>query len=128
MHLFQNRTTWYSPQRDISELPLSTVVEHGLTISASVQPRLNDPGIEMKYVTQRELLAALKMTVLGTSSPLHTWDSVSETFVQIVAKKHAHGILLVDDKDEIVSKRSLRFLLGLGCSSPSLYVVSFRAF
>ncbi|KAJ7880996.1 gamma-tubulin complex, DGRIP91/SPC98 component protein [Mycena olivaceomarginata] len=77
-----------------------------------VQPRLNDPGIEVKYVTQHELLTALKMTVLGTSSPLHTWDPVSETFVQIVAEKGTRGILLVDDKDEVVSKRFVRFYLA----------------
>jgi hypothetical protein len=73
---------------------------------------LNDPGIEVKYVTQHELLTALKMTVLGTSSPLHTWDPVSETFVQIVAEKGTRGILLVDDKDEVVSKRFVRFYLA----------------
>ncbi|KAJ7495895.1 gamma-tubulin complex, DGRIP91/SPC98 component protein [Mycena galericulata] len=81
-----------------------------------VQPRLNDPGTEFKYVAQRELLAALKLTVLGISSPLHTWDPDSETFVQIVADKVSRGILLVDDKDEVVSARS-RFLTSL-CHSP----------
>ncbi|KAJ7430805.1 gamma-tubulin complex, DGRIP91/SPC98 component protein [Mycena galericulata] len=48
----------------------------------SVQPRLNDPGTEFKYVAQRELLAALKLT--------------------IVADKVSRGILLVDDKDEVL--------------------------
>ncbi|KAJ7352355.1 gamma-tubulin complex, DGRIP91/SPC98 component protein [Mycena albidolilacea] len=79
-----------------------------------VQPRLNDPGIEVKYVTQHELLTALKMTVLGTSSPLHTWDPVSETFVQIVAEKGTRGILLVDDKDEVVSKSWISGFLTIG--------------
>lgn len=68
---------------------------------------MNDPRVELKYVRQRELLSALKMTVLGISSPLHTWDPGSETFVQIVAQKGAQGILLIDDKDEVVSARSV---------------------
>ncbi|KAJ6587217.1 gamma-tubulin complex, DGRIP91/SPC98 component protein [Mycena vulgaris] len=79
-----------------------------------VQPRLNDPGTELKYVTQRELLAALKMTVLGISSPLHTWDPVSETFIQIVGEKAAHGLLLVDDKDEVVSGSLISRFLTIG--------------
>ncbi|KAJ6594217.1 Spc98 family-domain-containing protein [Mycena capillaripes] len=79
-----------------------------------VRPRLNDPDIEVKYVTQRELLGALKMTVLGTSSPLHTWDPVSEIFVQIVAEKGTYGILLVDDKDEVISKSLISRFLTIG--------------
>ncbi|KAF8210658.1 Spc98 family-domain-containing protein, partial [Mycena galopus ATCC 62051] len=79
-----------------------------------VRPRLNDSNIEVKYVTQHELLAALKMTVLGTSSPLHTWDPVSETFVQTVAQKGTRGILLVDDKDEVVSKSWISGFITIG--------------
>ncbi|KAJ7497604.1 gamma-tubulin complex, DGRIP91/SPC98 component protein [Mycena latifolia] len=79
-----------------------------------VQPRLNDPNTELKYVGQHELLSALKMTVLGISSPLHTWDPVSETFVQIVAEKGTHGILLVDDKDEVVSASFISRFLTIG--------------
>ncbi|KAJ6498990.1 gamma-tubulin complex, DGRIP91/SPC98 component protein [Mycena sanguinolenta] len=79
-----------------------------------VQPRLNDPNIEVKYVTQRELLVGLKMTILGTSSPLHTWDPISETFVQVVAQKGTHGILLVDDKDEVVGTSWISGFLTIG--------------
>ncbi|KAJ7772683.1 gamma-tubulin complex, DGRIP91/SPC98 component protein [Mycena maculata] len=79
-----------------------------------VQPRLNDPGAELKYVTQKELLTALKMSVLGISSPLHAWDPISETFVQIVSVKGAHGIMLVDDKDEVVSGSFISRFLAIG--------------
>ncbi|KAJ6476059.1 gamma-tubulin complex, DGRIP91/SPC98 component protein [Mycena vitilis] len=79
-----------------------------------VHPRLKDPDIELKYVTQRELLVSLKMTVLGTSSPLHTWDSTSQTFVQIVGEKGTHGILLIDDKDEVVSKSFISRFFTIG--------------
>ncbi|KAJ7091104.1 Spc98 family-domain-containing protein [Mycena epipterygia] len=79
-----------------------------------VQPRLNDPGTELKYVTQHELLTALRMTVLGISSPLHTWDPISETFVQVVSQKGTHGILLIDDKDEVVSMSLISRFLAIG--------------
>ncbi|KAK7005800.1 spindle pole body component [Favolaschia claudopus] len=79
-----------------------------------VQPRLNDPHIEIKYVTQQELLSALKMTVLGTSSPLHSWDPVTETFVQVVTQKGARGVLAVDDKDEVVSESWIYGFLTIG--------------
>ncbi|KAJ7077325.1 gamma-tubulin complex, DGRIP91/SPC98 component protein [Mycena belliarum] len=79
-----------------------------------VRPRLNDPCTELKYIAQRELLGALKMTVLGIASPLHAWDPVSETFVQVVAEKGAHGILLVDDKDEVVSGSFVSRFLNIG--------------
>ncbi|KAJ7163543.1 gamma-tubulin complex, DGRIP91/SPC98 component protein [Mycena crocata] len=79
-----------------------------------VQPRLNDPRIELKYIAQGSLLTALKMTVLGISSPLHAWDSVSETFVQIVSEKGRRGILLVDDKDEVVSMSLISRFLAIG--------------
>ncbi|KAF7376426.1 Spindle pole body component [Mycena sanguinolenta] len=79
-----------------------------------VQPPLNDPNIEVKYVTQHELLMGLKMTVLGTSSSLHTWDPISETFVQVVAQKGTSGILLVDDKDEVASASWISGFLTIG--------------
>ncbi|KAJ7045832.1 gamma-tubulin complex, DGRIP91/SPC98 component protein [Mycena alexandri] len=91
--------------------------EDGLIFAAAryyVQPRVNDPRVELKYVSQRELLSALKMTVLGIASPLHTWDPGSETFVQIVAQEGARGILLIDDKDEVVSSSLISRFLTIG--------------
>ncbi|KAJ7187937.1 gamma-tubulin complex, DGRIP91/SPC98 component protein [Mycena filopes] len=91
--------------------------EDGLIFAAAryyVKPRVHDPRVELKYVGQRELLSALKMTVLGISSPLHTWDPRSETFVQIVAQKGARGILLIDDKDEVVSASFIARFLTIG--------------
>ncbi|KAJ7217732.1 gamma-tubulin complex, DGRIP91/SPC98 component protein [Mycena pura] len=79
-----------------------------------VQARLNDPGTEVRYVKQHELLASLKMTVLGLSSPLHTWDPVSETFVPVVSQKGTRGILLVDDKDETASASFISRFLSIG--------------
>jgi hypothetical protein len=60
-------------------------------------------------VTQHQLLTALKKTVLGISSSLHTWDPDAQTFLQAVSKVGARGALLVDGKDEVVSSRSEGF-------------------
>ncbi|KAJ6625865.1 Spc98 family-domain-containing protein [Mycena sp. CBHHK59/15] len=79
-----------------------------------VQPPLHDPKTELKYVTQQQLLTALKKTVLGISSPLHTWDPISETFVPTVLQKGTRGIILVDGKDEVVSASLISRFLTIG--------------
>lgn len=71
----------------------------------SVQPRLNDPTKTMVYVTQTELLNALKMTVLGTSSIFHIWNTSEERFVQSGVEEGNQGFLLMDGKDEVISQR-----------------------
>jgi hypothetical protein len=61
----------------------------------------------MIYVTQSALLRALKLTVLGTSSLLHTWDAKSEKFVQSGIEEGRRALIFVDGKDEVVSARSV---------------------
>jgi len=70
-----------------------------------VNPRLYDPSVEMVYVSQNDLLIALKMTVLGTSSIFHTWDASIERFVQSGIGEGKRGFLVIDEKDEVVSQR-----------------------
>jgi hypothetical protein len=48
---------------------------------------------------------ALKMTILGTSSVFHTWDPLSERFVQAGIEEGKLGLLMIDGKDEVVSQR-----------------------
>ncbi|KAJ7066627.1 gamma-tubulin complex, DGRIP91/SPC98 component protein [Mycena amicta] len=91
--------------------------QDGLVVAAAryyVYPRLREPGTELKYLTQQELLAGLKTTVLGLSSPLHTWDAASERFVPLVVQKGARGILLLDDKDETLSSSFMERFLRIG--------------
>lgn len=66
---------------------------------------MSDPSTDMVYVAQDDLLNSLKMTVLGTSSTMHTWDLPSETFKQAGIGKEKRGYLLVDAKDEVISSR-----------------------
>ncbi|KAF8800245.1 gamma-tubulin complex, DGRIP91/SPC98 component protein [Phlegmacium glaucopus] len=86
------------------------VSEQDHIVSASaryyVQPQLYDARTSFVYVTEQELLASLKMTVLGISSPLHTWNSSSERFVQSgTVNTGMRNSIVVDGKDEIVSSR-----------------------
>jgi hypothetical protein len=100
-----NRKVSCSRPFDISEYRSCTGNLCSQPQPLSVQPRLNDPSTEMIYVTQTELLNALKMTVLGTSSIFHTWDASKERFVQAGIEEGKQGFLLVDGKDEVVSQR-----------------------
>ncbi|KAF7308767.1 Spindle pole body component [Mycena kentingensis (nom. inval.)] len=98
-----------SPSPFLSEQP-------SLVVAAAryhVHPRLHESGTELRYVSRQELLLNLKKTVLGLSSTLHTWDSASETFVA-VAQKGARGILLLDDKDDVLSASFMTRFLRIG--------------
>ena len=73
-------------------------------ISTSVKPPLLNFKQEDTYVTQGEFLMSLKLTTLGTSSELHTWNVDSEMFVPARNK----GRISVEDLDEHLSKRLVR--------------------
>jgi hypothetical protein len=100
---YLNKTVWYLQQQDISASFLND--EKKRITSYSVHPTLRDPSITMLYVTEAELLKALKMTILGISSVFHTWDSSSERFVQAGIGEGKRGTLMIDGKDEMVSQR-----------------------
>ena len=70
-----------------------------------LQPRLHDPDVVVIHVTPHVLWENLKMTICGTSSQLHTWDTDTERFVQVGLKPGKQGRLLVDGKDEVISNR-----------------------
>lgn len=62
---------------------------------ASVLPTVKN----FNYVEQNDLLQSLRLTSLGSSSSLHIWNSLTETFVD------TGGVILIDGKNEIVSTR-----------------------
>ncbi|KAG6850437.1 hypothetical protein H0H93_013309 [Arthromyces matolae] len=83
-----------------------------------VNLRLRDPMIDMIYVTQSNILHALKMTVLGTSSVYHVWDTKSERFKVAGVDEGKTGNILIDGKDEVVTQRRLEtFLTSLRARS-----------
>ncbi|KAF8070027.1 gamma-tubulin complex, DGRIP91/SPC98 component protein [Lyophyllum atratum] len=79
-----------------------------------VNLRLRDPSVDMVYVTQNNLLKALKMTILGTSSMYHTWDASAERFVQAGLDDGQRGVLLMDGKDEVISQSLTSRFLTIG--------------
>ncbi|KAF8149545.1 Spc98 family-domain-containing protein [Crassisporium funariophilum] len=80
-----------------------------------VQPRTHDSTTSILYVTEQELLVSLKKTALGISSPLHNWDPLSETFIQVGAgQNRKQGIILVDGKDEVVGSSLISRFLTIG--------------
>jgi hypothetical protein len=100
---FPNKKVWCLQQLDISAL--FVMIQNQCSTLCSVHSPLRDPSTAIVYVTQNELLMALKMTILGTSSVFHAWDPSSERFVQAGIEEGKHGLLMVDEKDEVVSQR-----------------------
>ncbi|TFK66542.1 gamma-tubulin complex, DGRIP91/SPC98 component protein [Pluteus cervinus] len=89
-----------------------------------VQTRVQIPGTEVVYVTQAELLAAFRMTVLGTSSLFHVWDAKQERFVQNGAKEGKAVCLLIDGKDEVASNSVISRFLSIGTLMRRLEILS----
>ncbi|KAF5348737.1 hypothetical protein D9758_006819 [Tetrapyrgos nigripes] len=81
-----------------------------------VQPRIQQPGVFVEYITLDHLLRSMKLIVLGTSSFLHKWDPISERFVDSVSTKECQRVLLVDGKDEVISSSIMSRFLSIGTS------------
>jgi hypothetical protein len=71
----------------------------------SVQPLPFDLRASVICVNELDLLESLRMTVLGTSSSLHTWDPVSETFLSFGGAENLPNKLIISGKDETMSSR-----------------------
>jgi len=56
-------------------------------------------------VNELEFLESLRMTVLGTSSFLHRWDQVSETFLSYDTAEDQQNRLIIIGKDQTMSSR-----------------------
>ncbi|EGO25726.1 hypothetical protein SERLADRAFT_448663 [Serpula lacrymans var. lacrymans S7.9] len=79
-----------------------------------VQPVLSSSSANVTYVTQDEMLVSLKMVVLGTSSSLHSWDKKSETFIRVGLDKGVNHSLLIDGRNETISRSFLQRFLDIG--------------
>ncbi|KAG2032451.1 Spc98 family-domain-containing protein [Suillus americanus] len=92
--------------------------EQSSDVSASaqyhVQPCPFDLRASVVCVNELELLQSLRMTVLGTSSFLHTWDPVSETFLSFVGAENLPIKLIISGKDETMSSSLLKRFLDVG--------------
>ncbi|KAH7922364.1 hypothetical protein BV22DRAFT_1017395 [Leucogyrophana mollusca] len=79
-----------------------------------IRPTLVDPSVNVVRVEQLELLQALQMVVLGTSSFLHVWDPISETFLQDGPPGGKTNLIVIESKDEVVSRSFIQRFLTIG--------------
>lgn len=61
--------------------------------------------MQIVYVTPRDLLHSLRVSLTGTSSPLHLWHSGLEIFLLKNVEKDKQGVIVLIGKDEVVSAR-----------------------
>ncbi|KAG1826425.1 Spc98 family-domain-containing protein [Suillus variegatus] len=83
-------------------------------VTSSMRPLPFGPRANVVCVNELELLESLRMTVLGTSSFLHTWDPVSETFLSSGGAENMPNKLLISGKDETMSSSLLKRFLDIG--------------
>ncbi|KAG2126974.1 Spc98 family-domain-containing protein [Suillus bovinus] len=94
------------------------LTEQSSDVSASAQyhtqPFPFGLRVNVVCVNELELLDSLRMTVLGTSSFLHTWDPVSETFLSSGGAENMLNKLIISGKDETMSSSLLKRFLDIG--------------
>ncbi|KAG2339777.1 hypothetical protein BDR05DRAFT_891098 [Suillus weaverae] len=94
------------------------LTEQSSDVSASAQYHMQPLPFGLRasvvFVNELELLASLRMTVLGTSSFLHTWDPVSETFLSLGGAENLPNKLIISGKDETMSSSLLQRFLDIG--------------
>ncbi|KIY69539.1 hypothetical protein CYLTODRAFT_420602 [Cylindrobasidium torrendii FP15055 ss-10] len=79
-----------------------------------IQPRLYDPNLAIIHITSTTLCQNLRLTICGSASQLHTWDSNSERFVQVGLQDGRRGRILVDGRDEAISESILSPFIRIG--------------
>ncbi|KAH9855199.1 hypothetical protein C2E23DRAFT_814873 [Lenzites betulinus] len=70
-----------------------------------VRPPLQDPTTQLVYTHIPELFDSLILTISGTSSYLHIWDTETERFVLRNLRGREQGHIVIVGKDEVVSAR-----------------------
>lgn len=94
------------------------LTEQSSDVSASAQYHVRPLPFDLRAsvicVNELELLESLRMTVLGTSSFLHTWDPVSETFISFGGAENLPNKLIISGKDETMSSSLLKRFLDIG--------------
>jgi len=94
------------------------LTEQSSDVSASAQYHMRPLPFNLRTsvvcVNELELLESLRMTILGTSSFLHTWNPVSETFVSCEGAENLPNTLIISGKDETMSSSLLKRFLDIG--------------
>ncbi|KAJ2989449.1 hypothetical protein NUW54_g8779 [Trametes sanguinea] len=118
------------PSRNMNVVPSPFLSEQSSEIFASaryhVRPPLHDPDVQLIYVHVQELFDSLLLTIAGTSSHLHIWDSAVEKFVLRNLEGKPKGQLVIVGKDEVVSASLLQRFLTIGNMMRRLELLSER--
>ncbi|EJF65129.1 hypothetical protein DICSQDRAFT_98693 [Dichomitus squalens LYAD-421 SS1] len=79
-----------------------------------LRPPIQDPDVHLVYVQIPDLFQSLLLTVSGTSSHLHIWDSVRHRFFLRGLGEKKRGQVVIVGKDDIVSASLLQRFLTIG--------------
>ncbi|PIL34214.1 hypothetical protein GSI_03925 [Ganoderma sinense ZZ0214-1] len=79
-----------------------------------LHPPIQDSDEHLVYIQVPELFQSLLLTVNGTSSHLHIWDSTLQRFILRGLKGKRRGHIVIVGKDEVVSASLLKRFLTIG--------------
>ncbi|KAJ3800096.1 gamma-tubulin complex, DGRIP91/SPC98 component protein [Lentinula aff. detonsa] len=77
-------------------------------------PILQDTESVVQYVSLRDLLKNMKLTVLGFSSLLHEWNPVQERFSDIGLGRGIRRRLIIEGQDEVISSDFVSRFIQIG--------------
>ena len=75
----------------------------------SIRPQLSNTTTEIIYAEQSELLASLRLILMGATSNFHVWDPQQERFILRGVYQDKNGILLIIGRDETITQRLAQF-------------------
>ncbi|KAF9646581.1 hypothetical protein BDM02DRAFT_3099578 [Thelephora ganbajun] len=115
--LSQKLNTMHSPY--ISEQPFHVFIAS----RHFVRPQLSNAATEIIYVEQSELLASLRLTLMGATSNFHVWNPQQECFILRGLHHGKSGILSIIGRDEAVTQSCISRFLTIGTLSRRLEVL-----
>jgi hypothetical protein len=75
------------------------------TFLQSVNPLLQDPAWQLSHVSMREFSISIQNILVGNSSSLYRWESLSETFVLPSTADGKKVFLVIGGKDDVLMQR-----------------------
>ncbi|PCH43732.1 hypothetical protein WOLCODRAFT_144654 [Wolfiporia cocos MD-104 SS10] len=89
-----------------------------------VRPPFQDPAVQLVYVTPRELLQSLQLSLTGTSSTIYVWDDHSEKFILRGLEVGKTGTIALTGTDEVVSSSLVQRFSTIGTLMRRLEIVA----
>ncbi|THH16575.1 hypothetical protein EW146_g4072 [Bondarzewia mesenterica] len=79
-----------------------------------VDLRIHDPRIHIVHTSVENLFKSLRLVLIGTSSPLYTWNPIPETFVLTDIEDGKKGAVVIEGRDDIISESYMQRFLTIG--------------